>query len=50
MNWRQDCKDLGSLHFLGLASDYDGTLAQHGFVHSETCDALRQLKETGPRL
>lgn len=38
------------MYFLGLAADYDGTIAQHGAVRAETCDALRKLKATGRRL
>ena len=28
------------LYFLALAADYDGTIARHGAVDAETCDAL----------
>ncbi|MDQ0327138.1 HAD superfamily hydrolase (TIGR01484 family) [Rhodopseudomonas julia] len=38
------------MHFLALATDYDGTLAHDGFVAPETCEALRRLKESGRRL
>ena len=38
------------MYFLALAADYDGTLAEHGFVGPETCEALRRLKATGRRL
>jgi HAD superfamily hydrolase (TIGR01484 family) len=38
------------VYFLCLATDYDGTIAQHGAVTAETCDALRQLKATGRSL
>jgi hydroxymethylpyrimidine pyrophosphatase-like HAD family hydrolase/energy-coupling factor transporter ATP-binding protein EcfA2 len=38
------------VYFLCLAADYDGTIAQHGAVTAETCDALRQLKASGRRL
>lgn len=38
------------MYYLALAADYDGTIAQHGAVDAETCDALRQLKDTGRRL
>ena len=33
-----------------LATDYDGTLATHGFVGASTRDALRRLKAAGWRL
>lgn len=38
------------MYFLALAADYDGTIAQHGFVSPETCQALQRLKATGRRL
>lgn len=38
------------MFFLALATDYDGTIAEHGFVRPETCTALRRLKDTGRRL
>jgi HAD superfamily hydrolase (TIGR01484 family) len=38
------------LHYLALAADYDGTLASHGTVASETIDALRRLASTGRKL
>ena len=38
------------MYFLALAADYDGTIAEHGFVRPETCEALRRLKATGRRL
>ena len=38
------------MYFLALAADYDGTIANHGFVDESTAGALRQLKETGRRL
>ncbi len=38
------------MYFLALATDYDGTLAQHGAVNAETCAVLRRFKETGRRL
>ena len=37
-------------HFLALAADYDGTIAQNGVVSEATLQALRKLKETGRRL
>jgi hydroxymethylpyrimidine pyrophosphatase-like HAD family hydrolase len=38
------------MKFLCLATDYDGTLAQHGDVEASTVAALRQLRETGRKL
>jgi HAD superfamily hydrolase (TIGR01484 family) len=38
------------LYFLALATDYDGTIALHGRVDTETMEALRRFKETGRRL
>jgi hydroxymethylpyrimidine pyrophosphatase-like HAD family hydrolase len=38
------------MYFLALAADYDGTLAHHGVVDRQTCEALRQLKQSGRRL
>jgi HAD superfamily hydrolase (TIGR01484 family) len=38
------------LYFLALATDYDGTLAQHGVVEAVTLDALARFKSTGRRL
>ena len=37
-------------HFLALAVDYDGTIAQSGVVDEKTFQALEHLKETGRRL
>jgi len=36
--------------FLCLATDYDGTLAQHGDVEDSTVAALKKLRETGRKL
>jgi hydroxymethylpyrimidine pyrophosphatase-like HAD family hydrolase len=36
--------------FLCLATDYDGTLAQHGDVEDSTVAALKELREAGRRL
>jgi HAD superfamily hydrolase (TIGR01484 family) len=38
------------LYFLALAADYDGTIADHGFVNAATCEALKRFKGTGRRL
>jgi hydroxymethylpyrimidine pyrophosphatase-like HAD family hydrolase len=38
------------MKFLCLATDYDGTLAQHGDVLESTVAALKQLRETGRKL
>ena len=38
------------MHYLALASDYDGTLAQHGRVSSKTIDALQRFRDSGRHL
>lgn len=38
------------MYFHALATDYDGTLADHGVVSSDTLAALDRLKATGRRL
>ncbi len=38
------------MYFQALATDYDGTLAEHGRVSEPTLAALGKLKETGRRL
>ena len=38
------------MYFIAVATDYDGTIAHHGIVDSETIDALSRLKDTGRRL
>jgi len=38
------------MKFLCLATDYDGTLAQHGDVEDSTVGALKALRETGRKL
>lgn len=38
------------MYFLGLAVDFDGTIAHDGVVRPETMAALRRLKETGRRI
>ena len=38
------------MHYLALAADYDGTIAEHGSVSADTCNALRHLKDSGRRL
>ena len=38
------------MKFLCLATDYDGTLAQHGDVEDSTVAALKELRETGRKL
>lgn len=38
------------MFFLALATDFDGTIANHGAVDEQTCNALRRLKQTGRRL
>jgi hypothetical protein len=38
------------LHFLALATDYDGTLAEDGVVAPPTIAALEKLKRTGRRV
>ena len=38
------------MFFLALAADYDGTIARHGTVDAQTCDALERFKRSGRRL
>src|SRR5215471_7012277 len=38
------------MKFLGLATDYDGTIARNGTVEPATCDALQEFKASGRRL
>ncbi|MBD3882044.1 HAD-IIB family hydrolase [Phormidium tenue FACHB-886] len=38
------------MHYLALATDYDGTLATDGKVHEETLAAMKRLRESGRKL
>jgi HAD superfamily hydrolase (TIGR01484 family) len=38
------------MRFLALATDYDGTLAEHGSVSEETIRALEKLRHSGRKL
>jgi phosphoglycolate phosphatase (TIGR01487 family) len=38
------------MHYLALATDYDGTLASNGTVAADTIEALRRLAATGCKL
>ena len=38
------------MYFLALACDYDGTIANYGFVNAGTVDAMKRFKVTGRRL
>ena len=38
------------MRYLALATDYDGTLAHHGQVDSQTVEALRRLAASGRKL
>lgn len=38
------------MHYLALATDYDGTIAHDGFVDEPTLDALRRLRDSGRRV
>lgn len=38
------------MHYLALATDYDGTIATHGRVDAPTLDALRRVRASGRRL
>jgi hydroxymethylpyrimidine pyrophosphatase-like HAD family hydrolase len=40
----------GSMRFLALATDYDGTLATHGRVDGLVLPALKQLRDSGRKL
>jgi phosphoglycolate phosphatase len=39
-----------AVYVLALATDYDGTIAQHGLVDEATIDSLTRFKQTGRRL
>ncbi|OHV78144.1 HAD family hydrolase [Ensifer sp. LCM 4579] len=38
------------MYYMALATDYDGTLADHGTVRPESLEALKRLRETGRKL
>jgi hydroxymethylpyrimidine pyrophosphatase-like HAD family hydrolase len=38
------------MHYLALATDYDGTIAHDGIVDDATLDALRRVRESGRKL
>src|SRR5260370_37431224 len=38
------------MRYLGLACDYDGTLAHHGKVNEETVGALERVRASGRKL
>ena len=38
------------MFFVALATDYDGTLAQHGRVDDKTCKALEEVRASGRKL
>jgi len=38
------------MYYLALATDYDGTIAEHGRVDRATLEALQELKKSGRRL
>jgi len=38
------------MHYLILATDYDGTLATNGKVSEGTLDALKRLQKSGRKL
>lgn len=42
--------EANEMKFLCLATDYDGTLAQHGDVEDSTVAALKELRESGRKL
>jgi hydroxymethylpyrimidine pyrophosphatase-like HAD family hydrolase len=44
------CCGRREMRYLALATDYDGTLAEHGRVSLATLDALKRLRESGRRL
>ena len=39
-----------AMRYLGLACDYDGTVAHHGQVHEETIAALERVRASGRKL
>src|ERR1700674_3809880 len=41
---------MNGMHYLALASDYDGTLASQGRVDRDTVEALQRLAATGRTL
>jgi hydroxymethylpyrimidine pyrophosphatase-like HAD family hydrolase len=43
-------RDSQSMHYLALATDYDGTLAQDSHVSDEALAAIRRLKASGRKL
>ena len=38
------------MFFVALATDYDGTLANHGIVDAATLDAVKRVKRSGRKL
>src|SRR6266487_915942 len=38
------------MRYLGLACDYDGTIAHHGKVAEETIEALQRVRASGRKL
>lgn len=38
------------MYFMALATDYDGTLADHGTVRPKSLEALKRLRDTGRKL
>ena len=38
------------MHYLALATDYDGTIAHHGIVDAATLEALRRVRVSGRKL
>jgi len=38
------------MKYVALASDYDGTLAHHGFISDETLGAMQKLRQSGRKL
>src|SRR5689334_22198721 len=47
---RHRCSEDFLMHYLALASDYDGTLAHDGVVSDEVIDALLRFRESRRRL
>ncbi|WP_267963009.1 hypothetical protein [Pseudomonas kribbensis] len=38
------------MHFLALAVDYDGTIAENGSVPAQVCASLSEVKKSGRKL
>src|ERR1700674_5050787 len=48
--WKGSIREEGNMHYLILATDYDGTLALHGRVDEPTLAALERFLASGRKL